>query len=87
MRLICKLKNIWETLFYNYFFQKFLENNTKKVKISNLPTNIVIAKTHFPISSILEKFPFGPIISPMPGPTFEIAEADADNAVIKSDPR
>ena len=30
--------------------------------------------------------PFGPIISPIPGPTFEIAEAEADKAVKKSKP-
>ena len=32
------------------------------------------------------KFPLGPIISPNPGPTFDIAEADPDIAVIKSKP-
>ena len=78
---ICSLRNIWEILFYNYFFQKFLENKTRIVKISNLPTNIVNAKPHFPMLFILEKFPLGPIISPIPGPTFEIADAEADKAV------
>ena len=30
--------------------------------------------------------PLGPIISPNPGPTFDIADADPDIAVIKSRP-
>ncbi len=34
----------------------------------------------------LLKFPLGPIISPSPGPTFDIAEAEPDKAVIKSSP-
>ena len=50
------LKNIWMSIFYNYFFQKFLENKTKIVNISNLPINIVNAKTHFPISLISVSF-------------------------------
>ena len=32
------------------------------------------------------KLPLGPIILPKPGPTFDIAEADPDIAVIKSKP-
>ena len=32
------------------------------------------------------KLPLGPIISPNPGPTFDIAEAEPDIAVIKSKP-
>ena len=54
------------------------------VKISNLPTNIVIARTHFAILCISEQLPLGPIISPIPGPTLEIADAEADKAVKKS---
>ena len=34
----------------------------------------------------LLKLPLGPIMSPNPGPTFDIAEADPDIAVIKSKP-
>ena len=34
----------------------------------------------------LLKLPLGPIISPNPGPTFDIAEAEPDIAVIKSKP-
>ena len=34
----------------------------------------------------LLKLPLGPIISPNPGPTFDIAEADPDSAVTKSKP-
>ena len=33
-----------------------------------------------------EKFPLGPIISPKPGPTFEIDVAAAEIEVIKSNP-
>ena len=32
------------------------------------------------------KLPLGPIMSPNPGPTFDIAEAEPDSAVIKSKP-
>ena len=32
------------------------------------------------------KFPFGPMTSPKPGPTFDIAEADPEIAVMKSKP-
>ena len=32
------------------------------------------------------KLPLGQIMSPNPGPTFDIAEAEADRAVIKSNP-
>ena len=45
---------------------------------------MVNAKIHLALSFILEQFPFGPIISPIPGPTFEIADAEADKAVKKS---
>ena len=34
----------------------------------------------------LLKLPFGPITSPKPGPTLDIAEADPDRAVTKSKP-
>ena len=34
----------------------------------------------------LLKLPLGPIMSPNPGPTFDIAEADPDIAVTKSKP-
>ena len=34
----------------------------------------------------LLKLPLGPITSPNPGPTFDIAEAEPDIAVIKSNP-
>ena len=34
----------------------------------------------------LLKLPFGPITSPKPGPTLEIADADPDRAVTKSNP-
>ena len=37
-------------------------------------------------SGKLLKFPLGPITFPKPGPTFDIAEADPDIAVIKSNP-
>ena len=35
---------------------------------------------------ISEKFPLGPIVSPRPGPTFDIAVAAAEIEVIKSNP-
>ena len=41
---------------------------------------------NFDISGRDEKFPFGPIIDPSPGPTFEIDVAAPDIEVIKSKP-
>ena len=41
---------------------------------------------HLEISGSVEKFPFGPIIDPSPGPTFEIDVAAPDIEVIKSKP-
>ena len=41
---------------------------------------------HLEISGNEEKFPFGPIIGPNPGPTLEIDVAAAEIDVIKSSP-
>jgi hypothetical protein len=41
---------------------------------------------HLEISGKEEKFPFGPIVDPNPGPTFEIDVAAPEIAVIKSNP-
>ena len=41
---------------------------------------------HFEMSGNDEKFPFGPIIDPNPGPTLDIEVAAPDNEVIKSKP-
>ena len=41
---------------------------------------------HLEISGNEEKFPFGPIIGPNPGPTLEIDVAAAEIDVIKSKP-
>ena len=38
------------------------------------------------MSGKVEKFPFGPIIEPKPGPTFEIEVAAPEIEVIKSKP-
>ena len=43
-------------------------------------------KIHLERSGSEEKSPFGPIIGPRPGPTFEIEVAAPDIAVIKSKP-
>ena len=74
------------SLYYRlvYVLQKDGKNNTKTAKISNLPNNIAKDNIHFEISETWLKLPFGPIISPKPGPTFDIAEAAAENAVRKS---
>ena len=70
--------------FFNrqYFLQKEGINNTNTANNSNLPKIIAILKIHFEKSVNWEKFPFGPIISPKPGPTFDIDVAAADIAVI-----
>ena len=61
-------------------------NNTNIANNSSLPKIIEKLKTHFEISGNLEKLPFGPMISPSPGPTFDIEVAAADIEVIKSSP-
>ena len=43
-------------------------------------------KIHLEISGSDEKFPFGPIVEPRPGPTFEIDVAAPEIEVIKSRP-
>ena len=45
-----------------------------------------ILKIHLEKSFKYEKFPFGPITSPKPGPTFDIEVAAAEIAVTKSKP-
>ena len=70
----------------NYFFQKFADNKTSTVKISNLPIIIVKDNIHLAPLSIIKKFPDGPTISPNPGPTLDIDVAAAEIDVIKSKP-
>lgn len=41
---------------------------------------------HLAISGSGLKLPFGPITPPRPGPTFEMAVAAPENAVVKSSP-
>ena len=53
---------------------------------SSLPKIIPKVNIHFETSGNDEKFPFGPIIDPRPGPTFEIDVAAPDIDVIKSRP-
>ena len=53
---------------------------------SSLPKIIPKLNIHFEISGRDEKFPFGPIIEPSPGPTFDIAVAAPEIDVIKSKP-
>ncbi len=54
---------------------------------SSLPRTIAKIKIYFSMSSRLLKLPDGPIISPIPGPTFANAVAAPDKAVIKSKPQ
>ena len=61
-------------------------NNTNTANSSNLPKIIAKLKIHFEKSDKFEKLPFGPIISPNPGPTFDIDVAAADIEVVKSRP-
>jgi len=53
---------------------------------SSLPKIIPNVKIHFEISGKFEKLPFGPIVEPKPGPTFEIDVAAPDIEVTKSKP-
>ena len=54
---------------------------------SSLPKIIANIKIYFSTSSRLLKLPDGPIISPIPGPTFANAVVAPDIAVIKSSPQ
>ena len=71
---------------FNQFLQKEGKNKTKIAKSSSLPIIIPKVRIHFEISGKVEKFPFGPIIEPKPGPTFEIEVAAPEIEVIKSKP-
>ena len=55
-------------------------------KSSSLPKIIPTVNIHLEISGKDEKSPFGPIIGPNPGPTFEIEVAAPDIEVTKSSP-
>ena len=61
--------------------------NAIATRSSSLPKIIAKIKMYFSISSKLLKLPDGPIISPIPGPTFANAVVAPDNAVIKSNPQ
>ena len=61
-------------------------NNTNIANNSSLPKIIPKLNAHLDEFDSVEKFPFGPIISPKPGPTFEIDVAAPDIEVIKSKP-
>ena len=54
--------------------------------IRDRPKIIPTVKIHLEKSGNEEKSPFGPIIGPRPGPTFEIDVAAPEIAVIKSKP-
>tara|TARA_B110000467_G_C17915266_1_gene261989 strand:- start:64 stop:471 length:408 start_codon:yes stop_codon:yes gene_type:complete len=69
-----------------YPLQKEGKNNTKTAKSSNLPKSIPNESSHFDVSETCLKFPLGPIISPNPGPTFEIDVAAPEIAERKSSP-
>mgnify|MGYP001454911780 FL=1 len=70
----------------NYDLQKDGKNNTKTAKISNLPRSIAKESIHLEVFDTWLKFPFGPIMSPRPGPTLDIAVAAPETADKKSRP-
>jgi hypothetical protein len=72
--------------YHNYFCQNEGKNRTSIANNSNLPKIIPKLNTHFEKSGNCEKFPFGPINSPSPGPTFEIEVAAPEIEVVKSNP-
>ena len=63
------------------------KKNAIATKSSSLPKIIANIKIYFSTSSRLLKLPDGPIISPIPGPTFANAVVAPDIAVIKSSPQ
>ena len=62
------------------------KNKTNTANNSNLPSNIPKDKLNFEKVDKSLKLPLGPIISPKPGPTFDIAVAEPDIAETKSKP-
>ena len=68
------------------YLQKEGKNNIKTANNSNLPSNIPNESIHLETSGIDLKFPFGPITSPSPGPTFDIDVAAPEIADKKSRP-
>ena len=70
----------------NYDLQKEGKKRTNTANISNLPSNIAKDSIHLETSDTSLKFPFGPIISPRPGPTLEIEVAAPEIADKKSRP-
>ena len=69
-----------------YDLQKDGKNRTKTAKISSLPSSIAKDSIHLEMSETSLKFPFGPIISPRPGPTLDIEVAAPEIADKKSRP-
>ena len=63
------------------------KKNAIATRSSSLPKIIANIKIYFSTSSRLLKLPDGPIISPIPGPTFANAVVAPDIAVIKSSPQ
>ena len=63
------------------------KKNAIATRSSSLPKIIANIKIYFSTSSRLLKLPDGPIISPIPGPTFANAVVAPDTAVIKSSPQ
>ena len=61
--------------------------NAMATRSSSLPKTMAKIKMYFSMSSRLLKLPDGPIISPIPGPTFANAVVAPDKAVIKSNPQ
>ena len=63
------------------------KKNAIATRSSSLPKIIANIKIYFSTSSRLLKLPDGPIMSPIPGPTFANAVVAPDIAVIKSSPQ
>ena len=61
--------------------------NAIATRSSSLPKIIANIKIYFSMLSRLLKLPDGPIISPIPGPTFAKAVVAPDSAVTKSNPQ
>ena len=78
------LHNYYYRLIYD--LQKDGKNSTRTAKISNLPRSIAKESIHLEIFDTSLKFPFGPIISPSPGPTLDIDVAAPEIADKKSRP-
>ena len=68
------------------YLQKRGEKSTKRVNSSRRPKSIPIDKIHLAVSERGWNVPIGPMMSPSPGPTFDMDVAAPESDVVISSP-